>query len=624
MSNCSRVILLLDLDCFYAQCEIIRLGLDPSVPLCLLQWNSALAVSYPAREQFGLKRGASFEEISKRSEGKCVALHLPVVSMDTILDDGEQTQRSKHVLEDQSSLSVEAAYEKEFERSREERAALFAEEKDRIRLNRVGKGKASLDRYRLASARIFDVILDVLDSRVGKGNFVLEKASIDELYIDVTDHCRNPDAAVWTVEEDEDRTTYVHETSSRGVVNYAFSSLQETTRRETVVCAKRMVDLDSSNEDEDVHALQRGCVIARGIRKEVFDRLGFTLSAGISTNKLMAKLCATHGKPNGQAVAYTEAVPYILKETKIRKTRNLGGKIGKLVSELLPEGEDTMGSISRLLSLGDLSSCLGPEKARMVWNYSHGVDKELVKETKGALTKSITSFKSFVVQSREELTNWIRLLSSDLFLRVDLDTSRNNRFPTTCTVQYYVRGEDGKRNYKNGKSVRVPFPMGDKNSSNRSTSLVQNVEDVLLSNCKDVTAIVRIGLCAVNFHERAKTSIGSYFCTPKNEDSLLKKSNESEITQDDSKTGVNDAVNELVESNVGQGLASKNDEEVLTKVEAEKVLDPDLAYAQKLQAKFDREDNILSAMDKNRHFKAPTLRPKRAKLEHFFKPKSKK
>ena len=66
----SRVVLLLDLDCFYAQCETVRLGLDPSMPLCLLQWNSALAVNYPARERFNLKRGASFAEIRKVSGGE--------------------------------------------------------------------------------------------------------------------------------------------------------------------------------------------------------------------------------------------------------------------------------------------------------------------------------------------------------------------------------------------------------------------------------------------------------------------------------------------------------------------------------------------------------------------------
>lgn len=32
-----RVILLLDMDCFYAQCETVRLGLDPDIPLALIQ-----------------------------------------------------------------------------------------------------------------------------------------------------------------------------------------------------------------------------------------------------------------------------------------------------------------------------------------------------------------------------------------------------------------------------------------------------------------------------------------------------------------------------------------------------------------------------------------------------------
>ena len=34
-----RVILLLDMDCFYAQCETVRLGLDASLPLALMQVN---------------------------------------------------------------------------------------------------------------------------------------------------------------------------------------------------------------------------------------------------------------------------------------------------------------------------------------------------------------------------------------------------------------------------------------------------------------------------------------------------------------------------------------------------------------------------------------------------------
>ena len=32
-----RVVLLLDMDCFYAQCEVVRLGLDREMPLALVQ-----------------------------------------------------------------------------------------------------------------------------------------------------------------------------------------------------------------------------------------------------------------------------------------------------------------------------------------------------------------------------------------------------------------------------------------------------------------------------------------------------------------------------------------------------------------------------------------------------------
>jgi DNA polymerase eta len=42
-----RVIALCDSDAFYAACEVVRLGLDPSVPLVVLQWESLIAVNYP-------------------------------------------------------------------------------------------------------------------------------------------------------------------------------------------------------------------------------------------------------------------------------------------------------------------------------------------------------------------------------------------------------------------------------------------------------------------------------------------------------------------------------------------------------------------------------------------------
>jgi nucleotidyltransferase/DNA polymerase involved in DNA repair len=53
-----RVIVHLDLDCFYAQVEQRRLGIPASEPVAVQQWGSLLAVNYVARK-FGIKRSAS-------------------------------------------------------------------------------------------------------------------------------------------------------------------------------------------------------------------------------------------------------------------------------------------------------------------------------------------------------------------------------------------------------------------------------------------------------------------------------------------------------------------------------------------------------------------------------------
>lgn len=53
-----RVVLHLDLDCFYAQVEQRRLGISASEPVAVQQWGSLLAVNYAARK-FGVKRSTS-------------------------------------------------------------------------------------------------------------------------------------------------------------------------------------------------------------------------------------------------------------------------------------------------------------------------------------------------------------------------------------------------------------------------------------------------------------------------------------------------------------------------------------------------------------------------------------
>ena len=83
------VVLLLDLDCFYAQCECVHLGFNARMTLLvLLQWNSILAVMYPAHELYSIQCGDSWEDVQKKSSAAAIPAALP--SLTYPLEEGEK------------------------------------------------------------------------------------------------------------------------------------------------------------------------------------------------------------------------------------------------------------------------------------------------------------------------------------------------------------------------------------------------------------------------------------------------------------------------------------------------------------------------------------------------------
>ena len=75
-----RVVIHLDLDCFYAQVEAKRLGIDPSVPLAVQQWSGLIAVNYPARHR-GVKRHLNVTE-AKKLVPELVCVHVETIGDD--------------------------------------------------------------------------------------------------------------------------------------------------------------------------------------------------------------------------------------------------------------------------------------------------------------------------------------------------------------------------------------------------------------------------------------------------------------------------------------------------------------------------------------------------------------
>lgn len=84
-------------------------------------------------------------------------------------------------------------------------------------------------------------------------------------------------------------------------------------------------------EDEYGWLLLLGSVVVYRIRQSIQTRLGFTVSGGIASNKLLSKLLSSHNKPNKQTVLMPQDVSIFLRTVRPKKLRGLGGKFGDYV-----------------------------------------------------------------------------------------------------------------------------------------------------------------------------------------------------------------------------------------------------------------------------------------------------
>lgn len=347
-------------------------------------------------------------------------------------------------------------------------------------------------------------------------------------------------------------------------------------------------------------------------------------------------------------------------ETKIKKVRNLGGKFGREVQKLLPSNEDTMGSIARLLSLPVLCKSLGMQSGKMVFDACRGINDEPVKETRGTLAKSVTAYKSFGEADHAALQKWISVLTTDVINRINVDKERNNRYPTTCVIQYYWKNDACSET--KGASMRIPFPS-------KSPNLLIKVQEILKTKAK--IKICRLGISAVGFEHRPNNG-GIMSFLQKREDtntltpsrttesdntpninvqakklSVKKSQDTSVLFQDNLKntsihlhqtdkshetfhndkasTNETSTILEKVENMelpvvfppplaMKEQLSVRNDTIVQTpntQLPKFNGVETDLKLAKKLQASFERENYIYEQ----------SARIKRAKIDHFFKKK---
>ncbi|KFY30081.1 hypothetical protein V494_08281 [Pseudogymnoascus sp. VKM F-4513 (FW-928)] len=382
-----RVIAHVDLDAFYAQCEMVRLGVPEDKPLAVQQWQSLIAVNYPARK-FGISRMITAKEARK-------------LCPDAIL---------QHVATWKEG-DVKWAYHKDASAN-------------------MATHKVSLDPYRLESRKILACMKGCLPPDLQK----VEKAGIDEVFLDLS-------AQVHSILLER-----YPELSSPPRDLSDLLPLPPTTVLDWQ--ADALVDLDATEtEDDDPDwddmAILLGSEIVRDVRAAVREQLKYTCSGGIAHNKMIAKLGSAHRKPNQQTVIRNRAIQQFLSDFKFTKIRNLGGKLGAQIVEVF-ETETVSGLLE--IPVERLKQKLGDETGSWVYQTIRGIDQSEVNSR--TQIKSMLSAKSFQpsINRRDQASRWLRIFVSDIYARlVEEGVLENKRRPKTMNLHFRHGGQTKSR-----------------------------------------------------------------------------------------------------------------------------------------------------------------------------------
>ncbi|TVY25585.1 N-acetyltransferase [Lachnellula hyalina] len=411
-----RVIAHVDLDAFYAQCEMVRLNVAEDQPLAVQQWYSIdtfsdlaslltgtfrqglIAINYPARK-FGLNRHITITEAKKL----CPNLIC------------------QHVATWKEGDEKWAYHDDAFKN--------------------IATHKVSLDPYRLESRRILACIKEALPANLQR----VEKASVDEVFMDLSAQIHA--TMLKRYPELSGPPPYDDPTESL--------PLPPTTALDWQ--ADALIDLDADEiEEEDPDwddvAILIGSEIVRKVRAAVQEKLQYTCSGGIAQNKMIAKLGSAHKKPNQQTVVRNRAVQKFLSDFKYTKIRGLGGKLGEQITTAFKT--DTVNELLPI-AIEQLKQKLGDDTGTWVYQIIRGIDTSEVNSR--TQIKSMLSAKSFrpTITTQEQAIRWLRIFSADIYSRlVEEGVVENKRRPKTMNLH--------NRHGSQTKSRQAPIPLGKK------------------------------------------------------------------------------------------------------------------------------------------------------------------
>ncbi|XP_057271366.1 DNA polymerase eta isoform X1 [Pezoporus wallicus] len=280
------------------------------------------------------------------------------------------------------------------------------------------RGKADLTRYRDASAEVMQVL-----SRFA----AIERASIDEAYLDLTGSARERLRALQgrPIEAALLPTTFVHGLPDDPGGPEPGPGPQPGGKEELRQCGLHewLATLSFDNPDCPDLQLTMGAVIVEEMRVAVEAATGFKCSAGISHNKTLAKLACGLNKPNRQTLLSSRFVPQFFSQLPVGNIRNLGGKLGTAITDIL--GVEYIGELTRY-SERELQTHFGDKTGSWLYYLCRGIEEEPVKNR--YLPQSIGCSKNFpgkiALATQKEVQHWLLQMALELESRLIKDRSQ--------------------------------------------------------------------------------------------------------------------------------------------------------------------------------------------------------
>ncbi|URE48848.1 impB/mucB/samB family C-terminal domain [Musa troglodytarum] len=269
----------------------------------------------------------------------------------------------------------------------------------------VARGKADLNLYRNAGSEVVSILAT-------KGR--CERASIDEVYLDLTDA--------------------------------AEMMLSETP-------PEVLEEIDEEVLKSHVLGLHVFSSILKLISHPEYD-LGL-----LFFRKMLAKLASAMHKPAQQTVVPSSSVKDLLASLPVKKMKQLGGKLGSSLQ--IDLGVNTVGDLLQF-SQEKLQEHYGVNTGTWLWNISRGISGDAVVDR--LLPKSHGCGKTFpgpqALKTIASVENWVNQLCDELSERIQSDLDQNRRIAHTLTLHARAFKENDMEPHRKFPSKSCPLRYG--------------------------------------------------------------------------------------------------------------------------------------------------------------------